>query len=446
MIKQLAGACVVAFALLAPALYAQEVAKIESFHLPNGMEVIVIPNHRVPAVSHTVWFRVGAADDPPGKSGLAHYHEHTMFLGSTHYKAGEFANTVMRSGGEENAFTGTDATAYYINIAKDQLPLAMELEADRMRGLVPSDKDMEKEKQVIIEERRMRIENEPQALLAEQINAALWRNHPYHRPVIGWMSEMEGLTKEDVLAFHRAYYHPNNAILIISGDVTAAEVKPLAEKYYGSLPNVATPPRVWGEEPPQNNARRIVMHHKNVKQPVWSRSYAAPSLGYGRKELALPLFLLSQLVGEGKNSRLYKSLVVEQKLATEVESDYNGFSLGPAEFSISITPEKNVDFAMLEKAVDKEIAGILKDGFTDRETARGKTLLEAESIYAREGLSSMGRIMGWIRIVGLPTDYFLRWPKLIEAVSKDQVIEAARETLKLDQSVTATLLPEEGAP
>lgn len=427
-------------------LQAEEAAKIEDFSLANGMEIIVIPNHRVPAVSHTVWFRIGAADDPPGKSGLAHYHEHTMFLGSGHYKSGEFSDIIARNGGEENAFTGPDATAYYINIAKEQLPLAMELEADRMRGLTPGDKDIEKEKQVIIEERRMRIENEPQALLSEQINAALWRNHPYHRPIIGWMSEMEGLTKDDVLAFHRAYYHPSNAILIISGDVTAAEVKPLAEKYYGNLPNAETPARQWKEEPPQNVARRLVMHHKNVKQPSWSRTYAAASLAYGQKDLAMPLFLLSQLLGEGKNSRLYKSLVVEQKLATGVESDYNGFALGPAEFSITVIPEQGVDLAVIEKAVDKELAGVVKNGFTDSETARGKTLLKAESIYAREGLSSMGRIMGWIRIAGLPVDYFLRWPTLIEAVTKDQVIAAARATLNPNQSVTAELLPEAGAP
>ena len=204
---------------------AEPVPAIESFTLANGLEVIVIPNHRIAAVSQMVWYRIGAADDPLGKSGLAHFHEHTMFLGTPKYKSGEYADIIARHGGQENAFTGYDATSYYINIAKDQLPLAMELEADRMRGIKPTDDGAEKEKQVIIEERRMRIENSPDALLSEQMNAALFRHHPYHWPVIGWMREMEGLTKDDVLAFHKLWYHPNNAILIISGDITAAEVK-----------------------------------------------------------------------------------------------------------------------------------------------------------------------------------------------------------------------------
>ncbi len=243
------------------------VAGDRRLHLANGLEVIVIPNHRIPAVSQMIWYRIGAGDDPLGKSGLAHYHEHMMFEGTAKFKAGEYSDIIARHGGQQNAFTGADATSYFVNIAKEQLPLVMEMEADRMRGLTPTDEGAQKEKQVIIEERRQRIENSPEALLSEQMNAALFRNHPYHWPVIGWMHEMEGLTKEDVLQFHRTWYHPNNAILIISGDVTAAEVRPLAQKYYGGLPNVPVPPRRWNKEPPQNNARRVTLHHKNVKQP-----------------------------------------------------------------------------------------------------------------------------------------------------------------------------------
>ena len=430
--------------LMAAPLYASTGdTTIESFTLPNGLEVVIIPNHRIPAVSQMMWYRIGAADDPLGKSGLAHFHEHAMFLGTAKHKAHEYSSLSARSGGDENAFTSYDATSYYITIAKDKLPLAMELEADRMHELKPTDEDMVKEKQVIIEERRMRIENNPEALLNEQMNAALFRNHPYHWPTIGWMNEMEGLTKDDVLAFHQRWYHPNNAILILSGDITMAEAKPLVQKYFGDLPKVVVPARRWNEEPPQNSERRLVMHHANVKQPSFHRSYMAASLNSGNKTDALPLFVLAEVMGEGKTSRLYQSLVVDQKLATSVDVEYNGFTLGPAQFELDIVPEQGVDPAVLEKALDKELAHIASDGFSESDIARAKTQLKAETIYARDGLTSMARIMGWMRIAGLDKDYFTRWPQLIDGVTAAQLQQAAKDTLVPTASVTALLLPEE---
>ncbi len=423
-------------------LYAADASVIENFTLKNGLEVIVIPNHRVPAVSHTLWYKIGAADDPSGKSGLAHYHEHAMFLGTEKYKSGEYSNIISRNGGEQNAFTGHDATAYYINISKENLPLAMEMEADRMGRLTASDADMEKEKQVIIEERRMRVDNNPDALLAEQVNATLFRNHPYHLPVIGWQHEMNALTKQDVLDFHKKWYHPNNAILIVSGDVTAAEVKPLAEKYYGKLPKADVPVRIWNDEPPQRAQRRITMHHSQVTQPELSRVYSTSSLGYGKKEEAIPLFILAQVLGGGKTSRLYRALVTQQKLASEVSVDYNGFARGPSEFSINLIPDQGVNPAKLEEAADKELEIFLKNGLTDEELSRAKILLKAETIFARDGLSGIANIMGWVRMIGLTTDYFTNWSKLVDNISAQEVLAAAKNTLKSEQSVTALLLPE----
>ena len=436
------AACTLLTALAPVTSGAADSETIESYTLSNGLEVVVIPNHRVAAVSQMVWYRIGAADDPLGKSGLAHFHEHNMFLGTKKHKAGEYSNIIARNGGQENAFTGYDATSYYINISKDKLPLAMELESDRMNDLMPTDADVKKEKQVIIEERRMRIENNPQALLAEQMNAALFRNHPYHWPVIGWMHEMEVLNEADVLAFHKRWYHPNNAVLIISGDVTLAEVKPLVQKYYGSLPKVAVPARVWNSEPPQISPRHLVLHHKNVKQPSLHRIYMAASLGWGNKDTALPLFVLSNAMGEGKTCRLYQSLVVDQKLATDVDINYNGFTLGPSEFEIDMVPEQGIAAEVLEKALDKEIAKIVAEGFSDSDIARAKTQLKAETVYARDGLTAMARIMGWIRMVGLNVDYFTRWPNMIDAVTAEQVKSAAKDTLQANQSVTGFLLPE----
>ena len=421
---------------------AAETPGIEQFYLANGLEVIVIPNHRVPAVSHMVWYKIGAADDPVGKSGLAHFHEHIMFKGAAKYKAGEYARIIAAHGGQQNAFTGRDATSYYVDISKEELPLAMELEADRMRGLTPTDQDIVSERQVILEERRMRIENEPGALLSEQMDAALFRHHPYHIPVIGWMHEMEGLTKEDILAFHKRYYHPNNAILIVSGDITAKELRPLAERYYGGLAKKEVPARRWNSEPPQIAPRRVTLHHPNVKQPEWVRSYEAASLSYGDKSHALPLFVLAQSLG-GKTGKLYKRIVLEQKLASSIDADYNGFSVGPATFDISAVPEQGVELATLEKAIDDELAKAATQTLSTGELARAKTLLKAETIYARDGLASMARIMGWLRIAGKDSDYFSVWPDLIEQVTTQQMHAAASATLKSERSVTGWLLPKE---
>lgn len=436
---------VAAFALagvLPHLAFAAPIAPVESFTLANGLEVIVITNRRIPAVSQMLWYKVGGSDDPQGKSGIAHFHEHVMFLGTKRYPKGEFSAIASSHGGDDNAFTSHDATAYFINVPKDKLALVMDLESDRMQGLNPDDATIEKERQVIIEERRMRTENNPDALLNEQMEAALFRNHPYGRPVIGWMHEMEGLSKQDVLDFHKKWYTPSNAILIISGDVTAKEVKPLAEKYYGRFPKVAAPKREWNAEPPQNVARHLVMHHANVKQPQWGRTYAVASVAYGKKEQALPLFILAEILGDGKTSRLYQSLVVEQKLASGVNVGYNGFTIGPASFDISITPENGVDLAALEKALDKELAKTLSNPFTEAELTRAKTLLKAETIFARDGLTSMSRIMGMIRMCGLKTEYFDQWPAMIEAITPQQVADAAKESLQITGSVTAHLLPE----
>ncbi len=434
---------VLALLLWAHPAAAEVSASVESFTLANGLEVVVIPNHRLPAVSHMLWYRVGGGDDPSGKSGLAHFHEHVMFLGTAAHGPGEYDALISRHGGQQNAFTGYDATAYYIDISKDELPLAMALEADRMNPLTVSDAGVKREREVIMEERRARIENSPTALFSEQMNASLFRQHPYHTPVIGWMHEMKQLTRADVFRFHQIWYHPNNAVLVLSGDITAAEARPMVERYYGGLPRVPVPQRRWSDEPPQLAPRQIAMRHANVKQPVWSRIYAASSLGYGNKDQALPTLVLSQLLGVGKTSRLYRSLVTDKKLASSVDVGYDVFTIGPSRFEISIIPESGTDMETITKAVDEEIARSLKDGFSDKEMARAKTQLKADSVFTRDDLNGMARTMGWIRMVGLDKDYFLRWPQLIEAVTAESVSEAGKSALNLNQSVTGFLLPEE---
>lgn len=436
---RLLAALVLAACVASSGAHADGKQPIETFTLKNGMLVVVLPNHRVAAVNHMLWFKVGAADDPPGKSGLAHYHEHLMFKGSPQFASGEYVRLLSKNGGEHNAFTGRDTTSYFVTIAKDRLPLVMRLEADRMRGLTVSSEEAEKEKQVIIEERRQRIDNLPDSLLDEQMNAALFRNHPYHNPIIGWPQEMDNLARQDALDFHARYYHPGNAILIVSGDITAKELKPLAEKYYGALPAKKVPPRRWLAEPPQIAPRTVTLAHANVKQPAFSRTYMAPNR-------QLPLSLLSHVLGGGKNSVLYRALVVERKLAAEVDVSYNLYTHGPSEFSVSIVPENGVALPAIEKALDEELSAFLKSGIEPAMMERTKRLMQAEEIYAREGLTSLSNIMGWMLMSGMQPDDFNRWSAMVEAVSAEQVMQAARAVLVPEASVTGYLLPKEGAP
>ncbi|MEZ5690100.1 MAG: pitrilysin family protein [Rickettsiales bacterium] len=427
--------------LNASAYAASTESVIESFELENGLKVVVVPNHRIAAVNHTIWYFVGASDDPLGKSGLAHYHEHAMFLGTNNYKSGEYSNIISGNGGEHNAFTGRDATAYFINISKDNLSLAMRMEADRMRSITPSEQDIEKEKQVVLEERRMRIDNNPEYLLAEQVNASLFRHHPYRMPIIGWKHEIEKLTKQDVIDFHNKWYHPNNAMLVIGGDVTAKEIMPLVEKYYGSLPKAEIPTRNWTDEPPQNTQRLLKMYHEQVTKPQLTMNCATASLNYGNKEQAIPLYIFSQIIGGGKTSRLYKSLIKEQKLASSIYVDYSGFNRGPGGFFILSVPEHGVDIKTLEKAIKKEIEKLLKYGIKNDELKRAKTLLKADFIYARDGLSSVANFIGWIKIIGLKASYFNELPSVIDRVSEKEITEAGRIAFNDNNCVTAMLLP-----
>ena len=243
--------------------------QIEEFTLSNGMPVILVPNHRVPAVNHTLWLPVGAADDPRGASGLAHYHEHLMFKGTPKNSEGTYERMVESLGGETNAFTGADYTGFYVTIATEHLEKIMALEADRFQHLAPSANDYAKEREVIIEERRSRIENQPMALIKEQINAALYQHHPYQIPIIGWMHEMQTLSAEDAKQFYDTYYHAGNMVLVVAGDIKRDELKRLAEKYYGTIPAKPDYQRNWVNEPPQRAARQVVLRHPQVKQPQY---------------------------------------------------------------------------------------------------------------------------------------------------------------------------------
>lgn len=435
-------------ALLAFALWlgvsqvlAAEPVKVETFMLENGMQVVVIPNHRVPAVSHMIWFRIGSADEPRGESGLAHYLEHMMFKGTDKLKVGEYSQVVSKHGGDHNAFTSYDYTGYYVNIAKENLPLVMDLEANRMVKLHVDEAEFLKEREVIIEERSMRTDNQPSALLHEQMGAALFLNHPYHTPIIGWRHEMANLNREQVFAMYHRYYHPNNAVLVVAGDITAAKLKPLAEKYYGTLKKGEELTRDWTSEPPSAAERRLVLRDEKVQQPNFSRYYLAPSFVTGETKHAISLTLLAQVVGGSQTSRLYQELVVKRKIATNAVASYNGIDRGPSMFVVSATPAENVQLADLEAAIDEVLSQTLAQGITAEELDRAKTLAKAEVIYARDGLQSLAYIIGQLYMIGLDEAFFNAWTDSIEAATAADLQAAGQYVLKPERSVTGWLLP-----
>jgi zinc protease len=413
----------------------------DSFTLANGMQVVVVENHRAPVVTHMVWYKIGAADEKPGKSGIAHFLEHLMFKGTPSVPPGEFSKTVARNGGQDNAFTSFDYTGYFQNVAKDRLELVMKLEADRMANLRLTDAEVDPERKVILEERRSTLDNSPAARLREQMRAAQFMNSPYGRSIIGWEHEMRGLTTEDAIAWHRAYYAPNNAVLVVGGDITMAELKPLAEKYYGAIPARAVPERKRPQEPTQHAARRLTMESSQVRQPSWQRTYLAPSYQRGETGHAYALQVLAEILGGGATSRLYRTLAVEQEIATSAGAYYDAQAIDRTTFGVTASPRIGVDVAKVEAAVDKVLAEVLEKGVTADEVARAKQRLQDAAKLARDGYSTGARAFGEALAMGRSIADVEEWPDRIGAVTAEAVLAAARHVLSEHRSVTAILLP-----
>ncbi len=421
-----------------------------TFTLDNGLQVVVIINRRAPIVSHMVWYRVGAADDPVGKSGIAHFLEHLMFKGTDSLKPGEFSRIVAANGGQENAFTSQDFTAYHQTVAADRLDIMMRHEADRMVNLRLSDDVVLPERDVILEERRSRTDNEPSAQLQEMARAALYLHHPYGTPVIGWEHEIQGLTSEDAIDFYRRWYAPNNAVLIVAGDVEVEQVRRLAETHYGPIPAGAIPDRVRVSEPRQTAARGATLTSPQVRQPSVSMSYLAPSYTYGSgtadagegREPAYALQVLDEILGGGTTSRFYRSLVVEQGIAAGAGTDYSASSLDLSTFSLYGSPRPGTEIETIEAALRKELELLLREGVSDDEVAAAKQRLSAAAIYARDSLSTGAQIFGRSLTTGSSVEDVESWPERIGAVTADQVNAAARAVFRDARSVTSTLLPE----
>ncbi|HXL32306.1 MAG TPA: pitrilysin family protein [Bradyrhizobium sp.] len=413
-----------------------------SFTLGNGLQVVVIPDHRTPVVTQMIWYKVGSADETPGKSGLAHFLEHLMFKGTSKHPAGEFSQTVLRIGGNENAFTSTDYTGYFQRVPREQLGKMMEFEADRMTGLILKDENVLPERDVVLEEFNMRVANNPEARLVEQIMAALYLNHPYGRPVIGWHQEIEKLDREDALAFYRRFYAPNNAIVIIAGDVEAKDVRPLAERTFGEVtaqPAIAAE-RVRPQEPVPAAPRTVTLADPRVEQPSVKRYYLAPSATTAAAGESAALDVLAQLMGSGSNSYLYRALVVDRPLAVSADAGYQGTALDPTQFMISVSPKPGVEFAQVEQVIDSVISDVGQNPVRAEDLERVKTQLIAEAIYAQDNQATLARWYGGALTTGLSIDDLRSWPDRIRAVTAEQVRDVAQKWLDKKRSVTGYLI------
>jgi zinc protease len=413
-----------------------------TFALDNGMQVVVIPDHRTPVVTQMVWYKVGSADETPGKSGLAHFLEHLMFKGTSKHPVGEFSQTVLRIGGNENAFTSTDYTGYFQRVPREQLGKMMEFEADRMTGLILKDENVLPERDVVLEEFNMRVANNPDARLTEQIMAALYLNHPYGRPVIGWHQEIEKLDREDALAFYKRFYAPNNAILVIAGDVEAKDIRPMVERTFGA---VAAQPaisahRLRPQEPTPAAPRTVTLSDPRVEQPGLRRYYLVPSATTAASGEGPALEVLAQLMGNGNNSYLYRALVVDRPLAISAGAGYQGTALDPTQFMISASPKPGVEFSQLEQVIDGVISDVQQNTARAEDLERVKTQLIAEAIYAQDNQATLARWYGGALTTGLSIDDIRSWPERIRAVTAEQVRDAAKKWLDMKRSVTGYLI------
>ena len=427
------------------ALAAQEKTgpEVTSFFLDNGLQVVVIPDRRAPVVTHMVWYRAGSADEPPGKSGIAHYLEHLMFKGTKTTENGEFSARVASIGGQENAFTSTDYTAYFQRVTPQALEDMMTLEADRMENLVLEQDKIIAERDVVNEERNSRTENNPGSLLREAMAASLYQNHRYGIPIIGWKHEVNALTKDDAIAFYDKFYTPNNAILVVAGDIDVKTVKALAEKTYGKVRRRAEPGvRNRPSEPTPRAARRIEMSDQRVRTPSFQRLYLVPSYNSDEDGEAEALEVLSEIIGGGSTSRMYRSIVIDKKIATSAGGWYQGGALDHTEFGFYSSPRGDATLQDVEAATDEVIAEILKNGVTEKEVTKARARLIKQAAFSQDSQSTLARIYGGSITLGSTIEQIESWPQRIGSVSIDAVNAVARKFLLKKRSVTGYLSPE----
>jgi zinc protease len=420
---------------------AQAAPTVTDFKLDNGLEVVVIPDHRAPVVTHMIWYKVGAADETPGKSGLAHFLEHLMFKGTEKNPGDTFSQDVAEIGGQENAFTTSDYTGFFQRVPREHLKEMMALEADRITGLVLTDEVVKPELNVVLEEQNMRVASNPVGRLGEQMDAALYLNHPYGRPAIGWRHEIEKLGRDDALAFYRRFYTPNNAVVIVVGDVSAEQVKADAEATYGKIAQRAeSNPRQHPMEPVQEAPRTVTLADARVEQPSVTRNYLVPSETTAKPGESEALDVLTTVLGSGSDSRLYRTLVVDQGIALNAGASYASTALDYAKIGVYGVPKPGVTLRQVEDGIDAVLAEVVEHGVTPDEIDSAKNRLIAEAVYAQDNQATLARWYGAAIACGETVDMVQAWPDHIRAVTPEAVQTVARQWLDRRRSVTGYLV------
>jgi zinc protease len=404
--------------------------------LDNGLRVLLLEDRRNPIVSFQVWYRVGARDEVPGATGLAHFLEHLMFKGTPRHGPREFARLVERQGGQDNAFTTHDVTSYFVNIAADRLDLVLGLEADRMQNLLLDPREIESERRVVIEERRTRTDDDPSGFLAEEVAAIAFRAHPYGRPVIGWLADLERITPAELRAFYRAYYVPNNALVVAVGDFDAANLLARVRAAFGTIPRGPEPPRRRVVEPPQNGERRVTVT-RPAELPIVYLGWHVPNQ---QSPDAPALELLSTVLSGGRASRLWRHLVQERTLALDAGGDYSYFSLDPNLFWFWATPLPGQTPETLERALEAEMERLKSEPVGAEELQRAKNQIEAAFVFQADSVHRRASLLARFELIGgwaLADRYVDR----IRAVTADDLRRVARTYFPPDRKNVGVLLP-----
>ncbi len=413
-------------------------AAVQEFKLDNGLKILFIEDHKIPLATFQIWYRVGSMDEPAGKSGISHFLEHLMFKGTPRYGSKVFSNLIQSKGGTDNAHTTRDYTMYHQTLPSDAMRLSVELESDRMKNLSLNPNDLESERSVVMEERRMRYEDDPQNLLDEEVTTTSLEAQAYRKPVIGWMSEIAAITRKDVVDYYATYYSPDNAFIIVSGDVKPDELMPIIKKEFGKIPPAGNRiSRVRTFEPPQKGEKIVYLEKESAELPFIIMAYHVPS--FPDKDSAA-LDVLSTILSGGKSSRLYLSLVYEKRIALDASADYSGLNRDPFLFQLSATAAPGKDIKEVEKALSDEVEKLAKEPPSAEEVQKAKNQVEASFIFARDSSYSEALYTGMFEVVG---DWRLKDKYLegIRGVTPEAVRDVAARYLTKQNRTIGYLMP-----
>ena len=411
----------------------------QEYTLANGMKVLILEEPKAPVITVQIWYKVGSRNEVMGRAGLSHMLEHMMFKGTKKYGKGEFSKIIKKNGGNDNAFTSQDYTAYFENLAADKLKLALELEADRLQGLLLDDKEFQLEREVVKEERRLRTEDNPQAYLVEQMFAQAFMEHPYHWPIIGWFNDLNAMTREDLRRHYEQYYVPNNATVVIVGDVKAEAALPLLKQYFEGIPTGHVPAPQQIVDPPQKGERRILVK-REAQLPFIYLGYKVPNF---RNPDVHALAVLEHILSSGKSSRLHDALVFRKNLALAVGASYSELSADPELYSVYAVVKPGSKIEEVEKALLMEIDRLKKEGPTDKEMQKAKNQVEARHVFEQDSVFRQAMLLGTAETVGAGWQYMANYVENLRKVTKEDVVRVIRQYLVSDQLTTGILIPVE---